>query len=443
MAKRSFARKTVKGKKVTIFIILVVLLASIAVTLFGVDLPFNDKDGNQIRIKGIKELRYGIDIRGGVEAVYVAKDYEGTPTEEQMNAAAAVLNKRLDDLQILDREVVPGKNNGRIIVRFPWKSNETNFNPDEAIKELGETANLTFSGPDGVTFLDGSMVDQARAVFNQQTQEPMVELNFKPEGRQALKEATTKFLQQTMTIKLDQTVISTATIRAVLDQGSGVIEGHFSREEAVSLAQKINAGALPFALEAINSRTISPKLGSDSLFVMSTAGAIAFIVICIFMLLYYRLPGLVACLSLTMQVIGILLGISIPQQTLTLQGIAAIILSIGMGVDANIIISARIREEANKGQALPTFLYNGFTKAFSSVMDSNVTVAIAAIILMLFGSGTILSFGYSLLLGVILNGITGVWLTRLMISSLSAYKPLQNPWLYGAKKQAVAAEEAK
>lgn len=435
MAKKSLAKKGVKGKKPTFFIILALLIVSVLITIFGVDLPFTKADGSPIRLRGVKEIRFGIDIRGGVEAIYAPKDFEGTPTEDQLNAAAAVLNKRLDDLQILDREVVTVKSGDRIIVRFPWKSEEKNFNPDEALKELGETAYLSFKGPDNEVFLDGSMVEQASAVFNEQTKQPMVSLKFKTEGREKLKEATTKFLGQAMTINLDETVISKATIRAVLDQGSGVIEGNFTREEALSLAQKINAGALPFALTAINSRTISPKLGSDSLRVMTMAGALAFVLICLFMLLYYRLPGFVACISLSMQVVGILLGISIPQQTLTLQGIAGIILSIGMGVDANVIIAERIKEEANKGQSLPMFLHYGFTRAFSSVMDSNVTVAIAAVILMLFGSGTILSFGYSLLLGVILNGITGVWLTRLMISSLSAYGSLKNPVLYGRRRK--------
>lgn len=435
MAKRGFADKGVKGKKITFFVILIVLLISVAITIFGVDLPFTRADGSPVRLRGVREIRFGIDIRGGVEAIYAPKDFSGKPTDEQLNAAAAVLNKRLDDLQILDREVVTVKSGERIIVRFPWKSEEKNFNPDEALKELGETAFLSFKGPDNEVFLDGSMVKQASAVFNQQTKQPMVSLEFKAEGREKLKEATTKFLGKNMTINLDDTVISNATIRAVLDQGSGVIEGNFTREEALNLAQKINAGALPFALTAINSRTISPKLGSDSLRVMTMAGALAFILICLFMLFYYRLPGLVACLSLSMQVVGILLGISIPQQTLTLQGIAGIILSIGMGVDANVIIAERIKEEANKGQSLPMFLHYGFTRAFSSVMDSNITVAIAAIILMIFGSGTILSFGYSLLLGVVLNGITGVWMTRLMIASLSAYGGLKSPVLYGRKRK--------
>jgi preprotein translocase subunit SecD len=191
---------------------------------------------------------------------------------------------------------------------------------------------------------------------------------------------------------------------------------------------------LPFALQAISSSSISPTLGSGAKNVMVQAGILAFALICLFMLLYYRLPGFVAVFSLLGQVVGIILAISIPQQTLTLQGIAGIILSIGMGVDANIIISERIKEELNAGCSLMTALGNGFHKALSSVVDGNVTVAIAAGVLMYFGSGSMWSFGYSLLAGVILNGLTGVILSRLMIGSLSQFKPLQNPWLYGRKR---------
>ena len=167
---------------------------------------------------------------------------------------------------------------------------------------------------------------------------------------------------------------------------------------------------------------------------MTLAGLVAFILICLFMLLYYRLPGFIACWSLLGQVVGILLAISIPQQTLTLQGIAGVILSIGMGVDANVIISERIKEELREGASLTVALTNGFDRALSSVIDGNVTVAIAAIVLMIFGSGSMLSFGYSLLVGVILNGLTGVVASRVMIGSLSQFKPLRNPWLYGARR---------
>lgn len=449
MAKKSFSKNQIHGKKWAVWVILAVLVLAILLAIFGWTTPFAmkasqgkssrsyvDPETNRFRLKSVKEIRFGIDIRGGVEAVFVPADYKGTPSEEELNAAAKVINFRLDSLNILDREVTTSPTSGRIIVRFPWKSDEKKFDPATAIKELGEMALLTFVDPSGDVALDGADVQSANVAFDPNTKKPVVQLTLKPEGQQKFHEVTKRLYPNRgiLTIKLDNKIISAPRVNAEINSTTSIIEGDFTREEATDLAQKINGGALPFALRAENSKTISPKLGSNSLNIMTKAGIWSFVIISILMVWAYRLNGVVAIFSLAAQVVGILLSIAIPQQTLTLQGIAGIILSIGMGVDANVIISERIKEEANKGGSLNTFLYNGFTKAFSSVMDSNVTVAIAAIVLMLMGSGSILSFGYSLLVGVILNGLTGVYMTRTMIASLSEYKPLKNPALYGRKK---------
>jgi protein-export membrane protein SecD len=339
----------------------------------------------------------------------------------------------MDNLQILDREITVDKGNGRILVRFPWKSDETDFNPEVALMELGEMARLTFRDPSGAVVLEGNDVAQSYAAVNQQTSEPIVELVLSSAGAAKFTEATGRLIGQVISIYMDDIVISEPVVRTQITGDRAYIDGSFTIQEAVALAEKINAGALPFALKSISSSSISPTMGQDALRVMLQAGLYAFLAICLFMLLYYRLPGFVACFALLGQVVGILLAISIPQQTLTLQGIAGIILSIGMGVDANVIISERIKEELRSGCSLQTALSNGFTRAFSSVLDGNVTVAIAAIILMIFGSGSMLSFGYSLLVGVILNGLTGVTASRLMIGALSQVSKLQNPWLYGRK----------
>lgn len=167
---------------------------------------------------------------------------------------------------------------------------------------------------------------------------------------------------------------------------------------------------------------------------MILAGKIAFVVVCLFMLLYYRLPGLVACIALLLQVTGQLLALSVPQFTLTLPGIAGVILSIGMGVDANVIVSERIKEEINSGKSLRRAVDLGFERAFSSVFDGNITVIIVAIILIIFGSGAMLSFGYTLLCGVIMNFVAGVTASRLMIRSLSEFESLRKPQLFGARR---------
>lgn len=435
MANRSFASTRVIGKKYSVVLILIVLLLAGLLANFGLTLPMTDPSGKEIRLHSIHEMRYGIDIRGGVEAIFAPRDFTGKVSQEALNAAVQVFNFRLDQLQILDREVSASTSAGRIIVRFPWRSDESSFNPEDALKELGQMALLTFRSPDGQTVLDGSQVANAAPMIDSRTNSFFVSLTLDPEGKEAFKEATSKYLGKQIGIYLDETMISSPVVNDTISDGQAMITGNFTQQEAIDLASKINGGSLPFAMEAISASTISPSLGQNALHVMTLAGVIGFAVICVLMILRYRLPGIVGCFSLTAQVIGILLAIAIPQQTLTLQGIAGIILSIGMGVDANIIIAERIKEEANKGSSLQTFLYNGFTRAFSSVMDGNVTVAIAAIVLMIFGSGSFLSFGYSLLVGVILNGITGVYMSRTMIASLSAYDPLQKPAYYGKNRQ--------
>lgn len=430
MAKRSFSRAGIKARPYTFFIVVGIILIGLLLCIFGASIPIPGQT-DIFQLYNVSEIRFGIDIRGGVEAVFAPKGFDGTPTAADLDSARSVIELRMDNLQILDRDVTVDKSNGRILVRFPWKSDETDFNPESALKELGEMARLTFVDPTGTVVLEGTDVSESFAAVNPDDGKPIVSLELTADGAKKFSDATGRLVGQIISIKMDDSIISQPSVRSQITGGSAYIDGMADVAEAVALAEKINAGALPFAMESINSSSISPTLGQDALAVMLKAGLFAMLAICLFMLIVYRLPGFVACFALLGQVVGILLAISIPQQTLTLQGIAGIILSIGMGVDANVIISERIKEELKTGCSLQTALSNGFTRAFSSVLDGNVTVAIAAVVLMVFGSGSMLSFGYSLLTGVILNGLTGVTASRLMIGSLSQFKRLQNPWLYG------------
>ncbi|HAL74154.1 MAG TPA: protein translocase subunit SecD [Clostridiales bacterium] len=439
MAKRSFAKTGVQAKPTTFFIVAAIILIALVISITGLKIPIPGQT-ELLNLYSMAEIRFGIDIRGGVEAVFAPRDFTGNASADQLAAARNVIEERMDNLNILDREITIDENSGQIIVRFPWQSGETEFNPEEALLELGEMALLEFVDPDGKVVITGADVIKASAgyITNELgNSEIVVELNLNESGKTKFAEATKRLKvgNQILKITMDGATISSPRVNDEITNGVALISPMSSNEEAVDLAQKISAGALPFALEAISSSSISPTLGKDALAVMTTAGLVAFILICLFMLIYYRLPGFIACWSLLAQIVGILLAISIPQQTLTLQGIAGIILSIGMGVDANVIIAERIKEELKNGASLTAALANGFNRALSSVVDGNVTVAIAAIILMIFGSGSMLSFGYSLLVGVILNSLTGVIASRLMIGSLSQFKPLRNTWLYGARRE--------
>jgi protein-export SecD/SecF family membrane protein len=413
-----------KTKKPYFFIMALLILAMAYAALFGVHLPFG------LSIKGAGDMRYGIDIRGGVDAVFEPKGLGRLPTTDELEAARATIETRLDQKNILDRDVTIDKQNGFVIVRFPWKSDEKNFNPQQAIAELGETAKLTFRDPTGAVILDGTHVKSSKAGVSPESGQYVVNLEFDSVGATLFDEGTARLVGQEIDIYMDDTLISNPTVQKRISGGSAYIDRMKSSDEAKNLAEKISAGALPFSMVTRNHSTISPTLGAGALDIMVKAGALAFGIICLFLLLYYRLPGFVACLALLMQVAGQLLALSIPQITLTLPGIAGIILSIGMGVDANIIISERISEELKVGRPLDGAIAAGFQRAFSSVFDGNITVMIVAVILMLLGSGSMLSFAYSLLTGVILNFAAGVFASRLMIKSLSLFEPLHKPKLY-------------
>ncbi len=416
-------------KKRTFFIVLLITVLLLFVALYGLELGGMD-------LKGAKEMRYGIDIRGGVEATYEPRDLGRTPTSEELAAARAVLETRMDALNITDRDVIVDEIGGKIIIRFPWKSDETDFDPQKAVSELGETAKLTFRDPDGNVVLEGTDVTESYATLSRQDSSPIVILRLSPEGTKKFSEATGRLVGKEISIYMDENMISSPKVESQITTETAEINHIGSLEEAKELSDKINSGSLPFSLVVKNCNIISPTLGSGALAVMVLAGKIAFALVCVFMLAYYRLPGLVACLALSLQIIGQLLALSIPQFTLTLPGIAGVILSIGMGVDANVIVSERIREELKAGKTLQAAISAGFHRALSSVVDGNITVIIVAVMLILVGSGSMLSFGYTLLCGVIMNFLCGVTASRLMIQSLSEYRFLRKPQLFGARRLA-------
>lgn len=414
-----------KEHKRNIWIVLCVTAVFLYAAIFGLGSDF----------KGAVDMRFGIDIRGGVEAVFEPEGVTETPSAEDLDAARTVIENRLDAQNILDREVTADKEHGNIIVRFPWKSDEKKFNPEAAIAELGETAKLTFRDSQGNVLVEGKNVADSSVVKNKQTGEYEVSLEFDKQGAEDFADATEKLVGQSMGIYMDEEQISNPVVREAIKGGQAVINGMGSQGEAETLSEKINAGALPFSLKTTNYNTISPTLGSGALKAMTTAAATAFILVCIFMILYYRLPGTIACLALVFQMSLQVLALSVPQYTLTLPGIAGLILSLGMAVDANVIISERIGEELQKGSSIRTAVRRGYKNAFSSVLDGNVTTAAVAVILMIFGSGTMLSFGYTLLTGVLINLAAGVWLSRVMLSSVILYPGFQKLKLFRVKKE--------
>lgn len=462
-----------KIKKPVFFVVFALILLFAASVFLGVTTYYGDM--NTVYVKGVDNIRFGIDIRGGVDVTFTSPE-DIDATDAQLDAAKEVIVQRMINLGITDYESFIDYGNDRIIVRFPWKEGEANFDPEEAVKELGETAELTFrEGYEvdeagmytGVTkdnvILVGSDVQEAYAAYSEDKSgnlEWQVSLELTSEGAKKFADATTKLAptRGVISIWMDETCFSYPQVQTAITDGRASITGNFDADEAKALADKINSGALPFKLVTASFSTISPSLGSGALEAMVVAGIIAFAFIAVFMIILYRLPGAVAVVALVGQVAGTLAFISgyfgfMNGSILTIPGIAGIILAVGMGVDANIITSERIREELSNGKTLDGSIESGFKRAFSAILDGNVTMILVAIILMgafgtpdsifskllhfvffMFGpstAGTIYSFGFTLLTGVALNLFFGVLCSRLMLASLSKFRALRNPKLYG------------
>ena len=457
--------KSKRTGKPVFFVVFILILALAYTAFFGIENYYGDT--RKVYTKGASDIRWGIDIRGGVEAVF-SPDKEGVDiTEEDMDAAKAIIETRLVNKNITDYEVYADNDNHQIIVRFPWAADESDFDAAEAVQELGETALLTFCREEdssNVILSGAEDIERAQAGVDEDGNY-VVYLYFTSQGTSKFATATAELVGSKISIWMDETEISAPTVNTAITNGTAYITGMEGADDAKELADKINAGSLPFALTVDNSKLqiISPSLGSDALRVMLIAGSIAFGIVCLIMILRYRLNGVIAAFALLGQLAGTLACISgyFPNTssfTLTIPGIAGIILSIGVGVDCNVIAAERIREEFRKGKTIDGAIDSGFKNALSAIIDGNVTIVIVSLVLIgafgtpdniiarvfsplmsLFGSsitGSIYSFGYTLLVGVIFNLIMGVLASKYMLKSISQLKFLRKPWLYGGKKHA-------
>lgn len=458
------------------FVVAIFIVAFTALSFLGISSTYGDT--TTVYVKGANNIRWGIDIRGGVDVTFTPPD-DVDPTIAQMNAASEVMKQRLVSLNITDYEVYTDTQKDRIIVRFPWKEGEASFDPEAAIKELGDTAMLTFregyeidaeGKMTGVTaetvVVEGKNVEEANAIFgpvsDNAAAEWHVSLKLDSTGAKSFGEATTRLANiGTISIWMDEEMISNANVQSAITGGEAVITGDFTQEAATALANKINAGALPFKLQTETYSTITPTLGMGARDAMVFSGILAFILVCIYMVIIYKLPGVIAAIALLGQVGGMIAATTgffdgINSFTMTISGIAGMILSIGMGVDANVITSERIKEEIRAGKSIDGAISTGYTRGFSAIFDGNITVIIIAVILMgAFGApssifakvfntiffffgpatqGAVYSFGYMLLVGVILNFICGVTASRLMLKSISKFKCFRNPKFYGGAK---------
>ncbi|MEA4853554.1 MAG: protein translocase subunit SecD [Christensenella sp.] len=391
-------------------------------------------------VKPLNGIQQGLDLTGGVYTVYQADDTSVENFDQKMEGAMLVLRERLDSKGFTEATITR-QGTDKIRVEIPINSSSEIKDPNEVAQFIGTPAKLAFVDPDGNTILEGDQISMAQVQMDNNKQY-VVAFELNEEGTKAFAEATKKFLNQTISITIDGEVISSPTVESVISGGKGVINGGtkgFTYDEANNLALQIESGALPLDLSEVEVRSISATLGFNALENSIMAGLIGIAIIFIFMLIVYRIPGLVACMALAVYtcIVMLLLG-SVPGVQLTLPGIAGIILGIGMAVDANVIIFERFKEEFRTGKTLRTSFNAGFKKAFVTILDSNVTTLICAIVLAVFGTGQLKSFAYTLIISIVVSMISALLITKGILKMFINLN-LKNPNLYMAKAKEIRA----
>ena len=388
-------------------IVLVGMIALLAVlvytTVFGIG-----KTGTG----SVKNIILGLDLSGGVSITYEAKG-DQSPTDEQMKDTVYKLQQRVQGYSTEAQVYQEGSD--RINIEIPGVSDA-----NAILTELGKPGSLEFRLTDGTVVLTGNQVQTATAKTQQNemgNREYVVQLELNKEGTEAFATATSENVGNVIEIVYDDNVISSPRVNEAITGGTAYISGMSSAEEAQNLASSIRIGSLSLELEEIRSNVVGAQLGEDAIKTSLIAGGIGIVIVMLFMIWAYALPGVVAAISLLIYVGLDLVLLNAFDMTLTLPGIAGIILSIGMAVDANVIIYARIREEITAGKSVKASIKTGFQKALSAILDGNITTLIAAFVLNLMGTGSVKGFAQTLALGIVLSMITALLISRLLVNA--------------------------
>lgn len=382
-------------------------------------------------------IRQGLDLQGGTHVVLEAEDTpEAKVNDDAMERVVRIIEKRVNELGLTE-PIIQRQGARRIIVELPGIKD-----PDKAIQVIGKTAMLEFKDEAGNTVLTGTDLKDAKEQTDQQGQN-LVALDFSEEGGQKFADLTMRNVGRRISILLDGEVLTSPNVKEPITGGKAVITGSRTLEEAHNLAILLRSGALPVKVNIIETRTVGPTLGQDSKDKSEFAFAIGIAAVLIFMLLFYRLSGFIADISLMAYVVMLLAALKFLDATLTLPGVAGIILSIGMAVDANVLIFEHFKEEYRQGKTLRAAMNAGFKRAFTTIFDSNITTIIAAIVLFMFGTGSIRGFAITLGLGVVLSMLTAISLTQYMLKLLIGANLFQNPFVFGAGRNEASGEAMK
>ena len=449
-------------KKTSLYLkfLLIVLLTAAAVYIV---IP----GGSRISLKPLKinyekqfDLKLGLDLQGGSHLVYQADmaDIVSDARGDAMTAARDVIERRVNAFGVSE-PLVQVSGSDRLIVELPGIKDI-----NEAIKLIGQTPFLEFriENPNPPTLtpdengnisvsadnafiptgLSGKQLKRATLEFDPNTGIPQVLLQFDAEGTKLFADITAANINKRIAIFLDGEILSAPTVSSSISNGQAVISGQFTLQEARDLVTRLNSGALPVPIKLIQQQTIGATLGLQSVQKSVAAGLIGFVIVALFMLVYYRLAGLLAVLALAIYAFLALAMFKLFGITLTLAGIAGFILSVGMAVDANILIFERMKEELRKGKTLDRAVEDGFSRAWLSVRDSNFSSLITTFILGYFGSSIIRGFAITLALGILVSMFTAITVTRTFLRLLVGHNLLVHHWLYGVSSMAEEKQHA-
>ena len=430
-------KKTKRKAVINLIIFFLLLAGGIYMAIAGVGQNESGKTAN---------VPLGLDLQGGLSVTYEIQDEK--PTSDEIKATVDKLQRRVDAYS--SEGEVYQEGNDRITVEIPLNTEKVDAH--DVLDELGQPGQLLFLDSENYTIwqqnqnngtndayeavLTGSDIKNAQAGVDDSgtVKDYVVQLQFTDEGAQKFATATAANIGKPIYIIYDGAVASAPTVQSAITDGNAVINKISSYDEAESLASTIKIGALPLELKQIQYNIVGAKLGQKAVSTSLIAGAIGFGLVCILMIVLYRFPGFIASLALTGYVVLMLLILSIRHITLTLPGIAGIILSIGMAVDANVIIFTRIREEISAGSGVRAAVKAGFSKALSAILDGNITTLIATVVLMILGSGSIKGFAVTLMLGIVLSMFTALFVTKMLLNSFLELG-VQNPKMYGKAKE--------
>jgi len=405
----------VRKVNIVVFILLVVAIFGLAATTTGYIW---------------KHVTLGLDLQGGFEVLYEAEPGQKVNTEILKDTAAA-LNSRINVLGVSEPDITIEPPN-RIRVQLAGVKDQ-----NKARELLGKQAKLTFRDASGKVLLEGSdLKEKGAKVDYDQMGQPVVTLQLKNADKFA--KITREHLGQPIAIYLDEQQLSAPVVQQVITGGTAQITGQKDTEEAQQLADLLNAGAIPLKMKEIQSHSVDASLGEDSLRDSLIAGAYAVVAIFIFMIGFYRLPGFVAVTTLVAYSYLLLLIFMVMGVTLTLPGIAAFILGIGMAVDANIIMNERIREEMRVGKSMKASVRAGSKRSFLTIFDANITTIIAGAVLFIFGSAGVKGFSVTLIAGILVSFVTAVALSRIMMNLLVRSNLLKSPVWFRVREDEIS-----